>query len=54
MQDFWVDFSGSMLIRGCENEDEAKEKFFETLNNHNKNNENEFHFCEIDTVEERY
>ena len=53
MKDFWVDFSGSMLIRDCENEEEAKERFFETLNIHNKNNYNEFHFCKIDCVEER-
>lgn len=53
MKDFWVDFSGSMLIRDCENEEEAKEKFFETLNNHNKNYENEFQFCEVDGIEER-
>ena len=53
MKDFWVDFSGSMLIRNCENEEEAKEIFFKTLNNHNKNYENEFQFCEIDGIEER-
>ena len=54
MKDFWVDFSGAMLIRNCKDKEEAKEKFFETLNDHNKNYKNEFQFCEIECVEERY
>jgi hypothetical protein len=54
MKDFWVNFSGTMLIRNCENEEEAKERFFETLKNHNKNCDNEFQFCGIDDIKERF
>lgn len=54
MKDFWVDFSGSMLIRDCENEEEAKRIFWETLNSYNKNNENDIQFCGIDMIEERF
>ena len=53
MKDFWVDFSGSMLICNCENKEEAKEIFFKILNNYNKNYENEIQFYGIDGVEER-
>lgn len=53
MKDFWVDFSGSMLICDCENKEEAKKMFFKTLNNHNKNCENEIQFYDIDGIEER-
>lgn len=53
MKDFWVDFSAAMLIRNCENKEEAKKIFFETLNNYNKNYENEIQFYDIDGVEER-
>jgi len=54
MKDFWVDFSGAMLIRNCENEEEAKEIFFETINNHNRNYQNKLQFCEIDSVEDGF
>lgn len=53
MKDFWVDFSGSMLICNCENKEEAKEIFFKDINNYNKNSENEIKFYVIDDVVEQ-
>ena len=46
MKEFWVDFNGSILIGG-ENEEEVKKTFWDFVA------EQEIKYCEISDVEER-
>ena len=52
-KDFWIDFSGTLLVRDVENKEEAINAFWQTISDHNSTFENEFHYCEVQGVEKK-